>query len=299
MKVVFLILSVLTSSFSFAYAAESETITQGILIEETNELEKTDSNAQEKYETFDSFFTLYQPYLTNISGYKPMYFLVGTDPAKSKIQFSFKYRFVNPAGPLAKKHPWVKGFHFGYTQTSFWDLDSSSAPFEDASYKPEFFHITTNLKSRPSWMQGLFFITGVKHESNGRSEEFSRSFNTIYVRPVFIFYNEKSKLGMGIYPKFIGYISNSDLNRDIEDYRGFFELGIKIGKADSLVLSSDVGWAKEGGSVQVDLSYPLGRKILDNINIYLHVQYASALAESLLNYQERTNAVRIGFSFVR
>ena len=43
----------------------------------------------------------------------------------------------------------------------------SSAPFEDTSYKPELFFISPNLKNRPSWMHGLFFQTGFKHESNG------------------------------------------------------------------------------------------------------------------------------------
>jgi outer membrane phospholipase A len=298
MKVGFVILILLTASF--AHGAESmDTVTVESGTKNQDSLASVDPGAGKKHETLDSFFTLYQPYLTNISHYNPMYFLVGTDPAKSKFQFSFRYRFLNPAGSLAKKHPWVKGFHFGYTQTSFWNLESSSAPFEDTSYKPEFFHITTNFNSRPSWMQGLFLITGVQHESNGRADEFSRGFNSFYIRSVFIFYNEKTKLGMGIYPKFKGYLSTSDWNADIEDYRGYFELGVTVGKADSFILRSDLSWAKEGGSVQLDLTYPMGSSLFDNINIYLHVQYVSALAESLLNYQERTNAVRIGFSFVR
>jgi outer membrane phospholipase A len=68
-------------------------------------------------------------------------------------------------------------------------------------------------------------------------------------------------------------------------------------KADSLVLVSNWRWAKEGWSVQVDLSYPAGHYLSDNINIYL--QYVNTLAESLLNYQDCTETFRLGFSFIR
>ena len=66
----------------------------------------------------------------NITPYQPVYFLVGTDPGKSKFQISFKYRFFDADSLFAKSNPWVKGLNFGYTQTSFWDLKSASAPFD-------------------------------------------------------------------------------------------------------------------------------------------------------------------------
>ena len=46
------------------------------------------------YVELDSFFTLYQPYLGNIALYEPMYFLVGTDPEKSKFQVSLPYSCI-------------------------------------------------------------------------------------------------------------------------------------------------------------------------------------------------------------
>jgi hypothetical protein len=38
------------------------------------------------YDTKDSMFSLYQPYLENISAYKPIYFLIGAEPWESKFQ---------------------------------------------------------------------------------------------------------------------------------------------------------------------------------------------------------------------
>lgn len=248
----------------------------------------------------DSMIELYQPYVKNISFYRPIYFLVGTDPEESKFQISFKYQFFNPEKPLATKHPWVQGFHLAYTQTSFWDLASESAPFEDTSYKPELFFLSPNLRKKRSTVRGLFLKTGLRHESNGRGGEFSRSTNTAYLESIMLFYNTSSKIGVRFAPRLWSYFFNDDeTNPDLADYRGYFNLGITIGKADSLVVDGNFGWAAEGPSAQVDLTLPLHAIFFDHLDLYLQVQYVNSLAESLLDYTNRTQALRIGFAIVR
>jgi len=252
------------------------------------------------YPTMDSLSALYQPYLVSLAGYEPLYFLVGANPEESKFQISFKYRFLDPEGNLAGKHPWMKGLHFGYTQTSFWDLESSSAPFEDTSYKPELFFQSSNMNARPSWMQGLFLQGGFQHESNGRGGELSRSTNYLYAKPFFILYNAKTRLGLQIAPKIWTYIHNDDdTNPDLEDYRGFFDLEIKLGKVDSVVLESHLRWAEEGISTQWDLTYPLHQHLFRHLGFYLQLQYVNALAESLIDYRDRNEALRLGLAIVR
>lgn len=248
------------------------------------------------HETLDSFYTLYQPYVNNISAYQPIYFLVGTDLSESEFQISFKYRIFNTNANLVGKHPWLAGWHFGYTQTSFWDLGSDSLPFEDTSYKPEFFHLSRNLRSGS---RGLFFKSGVFHESNGKSGDESRNINTLYFQPILICYNPNNHYGLSIAPRVWGYFSTSEQNPDIADYRGYFDVDVKLGKADGLVFSSVFGWAEEGGSIQLDFTYPVGQWLFNDIHLYLYLQYANVLAENLLYYQDRTEAFRIGVSFVR
>ncbi len=251
-----------------------------------------------KFPTLDSLFELYQPYIKNLSAYDPMYFLVGTDPKQSKFQISFKYRLFDPNSELVRDHPWTEGFHLAYTQTSFWDLRSASQPFEDTSYKPEFFFLSPNLKV--SWATGLFIKTGFQHESNGRGGDLSRSTNFLYVKPIYIHYWPKHKLGLLISPKIWTYLINDDVNNlDLNDYRGYFDLEIKGGQADGFVLGSHFRYAKEGGSVELNLTYPLSQFIFKNLNLYFQIQYVNALAESLLYYKERTDALRIGFAIVR
>lgn len=255
--------------------------------------------AEPPFAEHDALFELYQPYIQNISGYKPVYFLAGVRPEDTKFQLSMKYRFVNPEMPLAQKHPWVRGFHFAYTQTSFWDLEGDSKPFEDTSYKPEVFFLSRNLFSGRGRTHG-FIQAGGEHESNGQSGDTSRSTNYAYIKPIFVYYHEKSKTGFQVAPKIWTYVANSDsTNPDLHKYRGYFNLEIKIGRADRFVAQTHWRWAEKGHSVSVNLSYPMDQLININPQIYLHVQYVNALAESLLDYTERNEALRIGFSIVR
>jgi len=257
--------------------------------------ERRSDDDADKYQTFDSLFSLYQPYLGNVAAYEPTYFLVGTQYEKSKFQISFKYRFFNPKGNLASSHPWLTGIHFAYTQTSFWDLKLA-----DTSYKPELHFLSTNIPALGIGNRRFFFQTGLQHESNGQSGEDARSTNYFYVKPIFIFFHPASKIGMQVAPKLWLYIGNEEENNaDLKDYRGHFDLQIIAGKGESLVLESHFRWAAEGPSVQVDLTYPLHRILFDNLDFYFQVQYANALAENLRNYWERTEALRLGFAIVR
>jgi len=260
----------------------------------------TEEDLPLRYPSIDSMFTLYQPYLDHVSAYQPMYFLIGTDPGESKFQFSFKYRLVSPDSSLAKRYRFMDGFHFAYTQTSYWDLASSSLPFEDTSYKPELFYISPNIDTGLSRTSGLFLQTGIQHESNGQGGDDSRSTNFLYARSIFASYNEKTTFGFMISPKVWAYVDNDeDANKDLPDYRGYFDLDLICGFADGLTVDSSLGWAREGGSIQIDATYPLNRISRGISGLYLHVQYVNMLAESLLNYDERTEAIRIGVSIVR
>ncbi|MEW6673012.1 MAG: phospholipase A [Thermodesulfobacteriota bacterium] len=268
-------------------------------LSEKDEVTASGKTATPDYDSLDSLFALYQPYLGNITAYKPMYFLVGADPQYSKFQISFKYRFLNPVGSLSKQHPWVNGFHLAYTQTSFWDLKSASAPFEDTSYKPEVFFQSPNIKTGLVGIKRLFLQTGFQHESNGRGAESSRSTNFLYVKPIFVVFNEKNRFGLQVAPRIWTYVANDEgTNPDIADYRGYFDLELKFGKADSVVLGTLLRWADKGGSIEIDLTFPL-HQFSNNVQIYLQAQYVSDLAESLLHYQERTEALRFGFAIVR
>ena len=200
----------------------------------------------------------------------------------------------------------LRWFHFGYTQTSLWDLQAESKPFEDTSYKPEIFYLSKNIKLDIPWFTFFCFQAGLQHESNGRDGIDSRSTNYLYVKPIFAF-NVGSDYYLKVDPKVWLYVNNdNETNSDLEDYRGYFDLELKCGKQNSFVLGSNLRYGRKGGSMQVDATYPVYKMLfLDdnqdwiNPNLYFHIQYFNGYAESLINYNEKSHAIRLGIAFVR
>ncbi len=245
--------------------------------------------------------SIFQPYTDNFSAYKPMYFLLGVDPGieKSSFQLSFKYRFFNEEGFLSEKAPWLSGFNLGYTQKSLWDLDSTSAPFEDTSYMPELFYLADKIDLGVSWISAFGIQTGYQHESNGREGAESRSTNFAYIQPIMGFH-----LGgdyhLKIAPKVWAYVNNDDdTNPDLEKYRGYYDLEAKIGNPDSIALAGNFRNGDKGSTYQLDLSYPLSQLFGGSLDMYIHAQYFNGYAETLLDYNNKSDAFRLGISIVR
>ncbi len=258
-----------------------------------------------QYQSLQSLFSLYQPYLANLSAYEPMYFLVGTNPAKSRFQVSFKYQLAGahtaPQKLKQSAKSWDGGLYFGYTQTSFWDLKAPSKPFTDTSYKPELFFLSSNLYTGSHSLKGLFLQTGLQHESNGRGGDTSRSTNFFYVKPIMIFYNKHNNYGISVAPKLWIYVDNDDsTNPGLPNYWGYFDLEVKCGQADGFVLETNWRQASKGSSVRMDLTYPLRRSPDSGTpDVYLDVQYVNVLGESMLEYNQRNEALRVGIAIVR
>jgi outer membrane phospholipase A len=245
--------------------------------------------------------TMLQSFLEDLSVYEPMYFLLGVEPGldQSKFQFSFKYRLFNPKGYLSEIAPWVTGFHLGYTQRSIWDLEGDSKPFDDTSYMPEAFYLLPKLDLNLARISAFGIQGGFQHESNGRAGTASRSTNYLYVKPI-MGVHLTGPYHMKIAPKIYTYVENEDENNaDLADYRGYVDLEVGIMNPEGLALNSHLWWAREGASVQLDLTYPMTRLLGKSLNFYLQAQYFSGYAETLIRYNERHDAFRLGFAIVR
>lgn len=245
--------------------------------------------------------TLAQSYLENLSVYEPVYFLVGVDPGleKSKFQLSFKYRLFNSEGQLAQRAPWVSGFYLAYTQCSLWDLYDDSKPFEDTSYLPELFYLLPKIDLNIDRITAFGAQTGFQHESNGSGGEDSRSTNYLYVKPI-LGMHLSGPFHLKFAPRLFTYVDNSETsNGDLWAYRGYFDLEISIVDPQGLGLDSRLWWAKKGVTVQLDLTYPMTRLLGRNLNLYLQAQYFNGYAETLLHYNRRHNAFRLGVAIVR
>ena len=244
---------------------------------------------------------LSQAFIDNFSVHEPMYFLLGVIPGmeQSKFQISFKYRLFNPEGFFSEFIPLLSGFHLGYTQRSIWDLKNDSKPFEDTSYMPEIFFMIPKIDLNIGCISAFGLEAGFEHESNGKGGDDSRSTNYLFFKPI-VGVHLKGPLHLKIIPRVHRYVNNSESeNDDLMDYRGYFDLEVGIVSPQGLALNSHLLWARKGPTVQLDLTYPMTRLLSKNLNLYLQAQYFSGYAETLLHYNERDDAFRLGFSLVR
>lgn len=231
--------------------------------------------------------------------HEPMYFLVGGEgPVSARFQFSFRYRVFDDHGVLGETFPIVRGLYLGFTQTSVWDLQSDSKPFRDSSFRPSLFYRWR--LTNPDGGSSVALSGGYEHESNGKDDEASRSIDTLFLKIDGRHYFDDGRTYLGIEPKVWSYLDRSD-NPDIARYRGYADLGLRLGRDDGLMLSSNFRRGTEGKMRrQFDLSYPLRRSVFSGVGAFAHVQYLSGYGETLLDYDQYSDPqVRIGFSLVR
>jgi outer membrane phospholipase A len=141
---------------------------------------------------------------------------------------------------------------------------------------------------------------GYEHESNGKDGADTRSIDTLFLQPELRHYLADGVTYVGLIPKLWVYL-DKDENRDIPDYRGYGQLGLRFGRDDGLLLAALLRRGSEGhGSTQLDLSYPLRRSVFSGVGAFLHFQYFRGYGETLRDYNESNGTqYRVGFSLVR
>jgi outer membrane phospholipase A len=226
----------------------------------------------------------------------PMYFVVGSRGGwNARFQLSFKYRLFDQSSGFGKDQPWLAGFYFGYTQNSLWDLESSSKPFRDTSYRPSLFWRWERTDSK-TWIDGL--RAGVEHESNGQQGELSRSINIVFVRPEWR-WTLREGGSFEFTPKFYNYLDKSD-NPDIQKYRGYVDWRFRYDAAGEWIVTPVVRTPGGGkGSLLIDASKRIRDLKFGPIGGYLQFQYFNGYGEDILDYNQRHKSeFRIGFAIV-
>ena len=237
-------------------------------------------------------------FISAFSPYEPNYFAVGSNgPTNAKFQVSLKFRLFNPD----TQTPFLEKLYIAYSQTSLWAIGETSAPFYDSSYRPSAFFLDDDVSQWPyrSWSR-LGFQAGLEHESNGKSDNSSRSMNVVYARPTFTF-PFAARYFVSISPKIYQY-SYIKENPDIATYRGYSDVLVKAGATNGVQLATTLrkGTGKEPYSVQLDLSIPLRSPRLGNLGGYLHLQYFDGYGESLIDYNVKDRSqFRIGLMITR
>jgi phospholipase A1 len=191
-----------------------------------------------------------------------------------------------------------ESYNVGYTQTSWWQVYDDSAPFRETNYEPEFFiNIPYKVKSSP--LKAIKI--GILHESNGKNDPFSRSWNRIYTQAYFqigdffisprIWYRFKEPR------KKHPMDDNGDDNPDIHHYLGYGDLTVLYPWGSHLLqgtLTNNLSRNSNKGGINLEWSFPLWDK-----NLFGFLQYYYGYGESLIDYDKLTHRVGLGFSFSR
>jgi phospholipase A1 len=178
----------------------------------------------------------------------------------------------------------------GYTQQSFWQLYNfaDSSPFRETNYEPEvLLNFRTNF--RFLGMTGRTINVGINHQSNGRSEPFSRSWNRIVGN--LGLENDNFILLLKTWYR-IPQSTEDDDNPDITDYVGYGEVwGYYLWNKQrfGVMLRNNLKSHNNRGALQLEWSIP----IFEKVGVY--IQYFNGYGESLLDYNHSVNRIGIGF----
>ena len=138
------------------------------------------------------------------------------DNSEIKFQLSFQTKLADDMLD-GKADLW-----FSYTQVAYWQLFNGdiSAPFRETNYEPEIYAAFLTDYDILG-LNGRKINLGITHQSNGRAEPLSRSWNRIYAEFFFI----RNDFVISFKPWYrIKESSDEDDNPDIKDYMGNYEI---------------------------------------------------------------------------
>ncbi|MCS2608948.1 phospholipase A [Halomonas dongshanensis] len=206
------------------------------------------------------------------------------DSTEMKFQFSAK---VNLAENIFGD---VGDVYFGYTQRSWWQAynTDASSPFRETNYEPELFIDFDNAWNVFGWINTRNRFSFI-HQSNGRSDPLSRSWNRFYLESTF----QRGDWAFSVAPHWrIPESENDDDNPDIERFMGYGDIRLARRLNGNHEVSALVRGNPSAGNMgtQIDYSWPAFNTLRG------HVQYYYGYGESMIDYDNRVHRLSIGFS---
>jgi phospholipase A1 len=183
-----------------------------------------------------------------------------------------------------------------YTQVSHWQVYTPelSRPFRETNYEPEAFAIWGFDQPLVAGWRARFLGLGINHQSNGRSEPLSRSWN----RVIATLGLENGDWSVLVRPWWrISEAIEDDDNPGIENWIGRGELLVlrKLGahQAALRLRHSLKGGDLSRGSAMLDWAFP--------VSSYLkgHLQLFSGYGETLVDFNHRQTTIGLGVSLAQ
>ncbi|MBQ1987342.1 MAG: phospholipase A [Muribaculaceae bacterium] len=224
----------------------------------------------------------------HFSLYKDNYFTIGTaiGPRPSATNSDVKFQ-VSISQRLTKSTlPFNTYLFLFYNQKVFWNVFENSMPVHDFNFNPGI-GVSKLLIAKDRVIGKASLL--IEHESNGRDNDNSRSWNkislcgSIYISPQFM-----------IHAKYWIPIVDGQHNRDILRYCGIFQNGLQVMSNDkkygmAITLVKRQGWNLNFNTI-VELNYRLFKKD----NQYMFLQYYNGYGDNLLDYNKFHSRLRFG-----
>lgn len=210
------------------------------------------------------------------------------DNIEAKFQISLKTKVwqgvFGDAGDL-----WV-----AYTQSSRWQVYNKdlSRPFRETNYEPEVMLMFDTNYQFGGW-NGRLLGFGVDHESNGRSNPLSRSWNRVMGYVGF----ERENWTVMVRPWWrVPEGGTDDNNPDISDYMGRADMQIVHewkGQEFGLMLRHSLrGGSRSHGAAQLTWAFPIAG------NLRGYMELFKGYGESMIDYNHNATYLGIGLSLL-
>ena len=206
---------------------------------------------------------------------------------ESKFQLSFKTKALeNVFGDNGDV--WM-----AYTQSSRWQVfnGDASRPFRETNYEPEVMLVFRTGYHVGGWAGRMVGI-GINHQSNGRADPLSRSWNRV-VASIGL---DRGDWALLLRPWWRVSDGNDDDNPDIGDYMGRADATLvrRHGRHEFALMARHSLRAGDAahGAVQFDWGFPISRSLRG------HVQLFDGYGESLIDYNHRASYVGFGVSLL-
>nr|WP_113866000.1 phospholipase A [Brenneria salicis]NMN90177.1 phospholipase A1 [Brenneria salicis ATCC 15712 = DSM 30166]RBP63200.1 phospholipase A1 [Brenneria salicis ATCC 15712 = DSM 30166]RLM30901.1 phospholipase [Brenneria salicis ATCC 15712 = DSM 30166] len=172
-----------------------------------------------------------------------------------------------------------------YTQRSWWQLSNrgQSSPFRETDYEPQIFVGWATDYTVAGWTLRDIEV-GFNHQSNGRSEPTSRSWNRVYARLM----AQNGNWQLDLKP-WVRLSDSEDDNPDITKYMGHYRLRVGYVWGDSVFSAEGrYNWNSGYGGGELAWSYPLTQ------HVRFYTKVFSGYGESLIDYNHRQTRFGIG-----
>ncbi len=221
--------------------------------------------------------------------YKDNYVVTGTNVAEkptsfnsdTKFQVSVRHRITN------SKLPFKTYLFLTYTQKAFWDVFKESFPFRDLNYNPTI-GIGRALIYHKRFVGTM--LLQFEHESNGKDGEDSRSWNKISLTTN-LFFDKNWSMQAKVWIPIVDGQNNPDLTR----YTGWANIGGEYKSNDTKYCFSAIINKRSVNNLSANLTLNFAVRLFNDENQYLFAEFYNGYGESLLDYKDFRQRLRIGF----